>query len=178
MALLGNNYSNRLTGSIYSDQIYGYGGDDILIGGSGNDTLYAGSGRDDLYGGNGSDILFGGTGSDFLVGGAGSDAFVFNTRNTGDGVAEADIIWDFAAEDMIAIDNAAYPSLGNQGWIPSWMFKVVGTGAAVDVNDRLIYNARSGVLTYDWNGSGDGGRVVLAVLDDAPTLTAADIYIL
>lgn len=176
--LVGTSGNDRLQGGIWADKIHGLAGNDLLIGSGGNDTLYGGTGADDLYGGAGSDVLFGSAGADFLVGGTGADAFVFETRPAGDGRAEADLIWDFMSNDILAIDNAVYPALGGQGWLPSWMFKVVGTGGVVDGNDRLIYNARTGVLTYDWNGSADGGRVVLAELDGAPVLTAADIFIL
>ncbi len=170
--------NDRLIGTIWADRLYGGAGNDLLSAGGGNDTLYGGSGRDTLYGGAGSDLLYGGTGLDVLIGGSGADAFVFNTRPAGDGWAEADIIRDFASNDMLAIDNAAFASLGAAGWLASWMFKVVGGGGVVDSNDRLVYNQNTGYLTYDWNGSASGGRVLIAELDGAPTLTAADIYVL
>ena len=47
----------------------------------------------------------------------------------------------------------------------------------VDANDRLIYNEKTGVLTYDFNGSASGGRIVLADFAGNPHLTADDFYI-
>ena len=174
---LGTNGHDRITGSVYSDKMYGGAGEDSLIGSYGNDTLYGGSGRDDLYGGSGTDYLLGGSGSDLLAGGSGTDSFIFHTRPPGDGVAEMDLVLDFTSADHVVLDNAAFPSLGEQGWLPSYMYKVVGSGGVVDSNDRVIYNNRTGVLTYDFNGSASGGRIVLADFYNTPALTAADIYI-
>ena len=158
-----------MVGSKGNDTILGYGGNDTLVGGAGNDQL---------YGGSGSDLLYGGAGRDVLSGGAGSDAFIFNTRPAGDGVAEMDIILDYDAQDVVVLDNDAFPSLGRAGWLAANMFKVVGTGGIVDADDRLIYNALTGVLTYDFNGSAAGGRITLADFAGNPRLTADDFYIL
>ena len=171
-------WDERVTGTIYADRLFGGFGDDTVIGGSGNDTIYGGDGQDDLYGGSGSDLLYGNEGSVLMSGGSGSDAFFFNTRPAGDGGAEMDYILDFQTNDIVALDNADFPSLGAAGWLPDWMFKAVGTGASVDSNDRLVYNKLSGVLTYDWNGSATGGRIVLADFSGQPNLTANDIYII
>jgi serralysin len=168
----------RVTGTIFADRLFGGFGDDTVIGGGGNDTIYGGDGQDDLYGGTGNDQLYGNAGSDLMAGGTGSDAFIFNTRPAGTGAAEMDYILDFQSNDIVVLDNADFPSLGAAGWLPAYMFKAVGTGAAVDSNDRLIYNKLSGVLTYDWNGSATGGRIVLADFSGEPTLTAHDIYII
>lgn len=171
-------YSDRIYGTTRSDRILAAGGDDTVTGNAGNDTIFGQSGDDALYGGSGNDLLYGGADQDFLVGGSGADAFVFATRPAGDGWAEIDTIFDFAREDMIAIDNDLYPALGGTtGYLAAWAFKVVGEGASVDQNDRIIYNKLTGVLSYDWNGSASGGRVALADLTGNPTLTAGDIYI-
>jgi serralysin len=173
----GTDWNDRLTGTSVSDRLYGGFGDDSLTGSYGNDTLYGGQGQDDLYGGSGNDFLLGGAGSDLLVGGSGTDSFIFHTRPAGDGAAEIDYVLDFTSEDVIALDNAAFPSLGAQGWLPAWMFKAVGDGGVVDANDRVIYNTLTGVLTYDWNGSATGGRIVIAEFTNDPVITADDIFI-
>jgi serralysin len=170
--------NDTLFGTYYADRITAGAGDDLVYSGSGNDTIYGGSGRDGLYGGAGSDILDGGSGFDVLTGGSGTDAFVFSTRPAGDGYVEADLVKDFTSQDLVVIDNAVFPNLTAEGWLPSYMFKAVGSGGVVDSNDRLIYNELTGALTYDSNGSASGGRVLIAEFADAPDLTAADIYIL
>jgi serralysin len=168
----------RITGTYLSDRLVGSSGQDTISGYAGNDTLIGGAGNDQLYGGSGTDLLYGGSGRDVLSGGAGSDAFIFNTRPAGDGVAEMDIILDYDALDVVVLDNAAFPSLGGAGYLAAHMFKVVGFGAAVDASDRLIYNATTGVLTYDSNGLVAGGRIVLADFAGNPTLTAGDFFII
>jgi serralysin len=167
----------RITGTWVSDRLVGSVGNDTISGLAGNDTLVGGSGRDQLYGGTGNDLLYGGSGSDILSGGAGSDAFIFNTRPAGDGVAEMDIVLDYDTQDVIVLDNDAFPSLGGAGWLQPFMFKVVGAGGVVDANDRLVYNALTGVLSYDFNGSATGGRIVLADFAGNPALTAHDFFI-
>lgn len=178
MSTLVTNGPDRISGSNLSDRILAGGGNDTVFGNGGNDTIFGQTGNDALYGGAGSDLLYGGAGQDFLVGGSGADAFVFATRPAGNGWAEIDTVFDFVREDLIAIDNDLYPALGSQsGFLAASAFKVVGTGASVDANDRIIYNQLTGVLSYDWNGSATGGRVALADLTNNPTLTAGDIYI-
>jgi Ca2+-binding RTX toxin-like protein len=170
--------SYRITGTSFSDRLVGYSGNDTISGFGGNDTLRGGAGNDQLYGGSGTDLLYGGSGRDVLSGGAGSDAFIFNTRPRGDGIAEMDIILDYDARDVVVLDNDDFPSLGGAGYLQSYMFKVVGFGGAVDANDRLVYNAKTGVLTYDFNGSAAGGRIALADFAGNPYLTAEDFYII
>jgi Ca2+-binding RTX toxin-like protein len=174
----GTNGNDRIYGTYLADRIYAGAGNDLVYAGAGNDSLYGGSGRDAIYGGSGSDLLYGGSGLDVLTGGTGSDAFVFNTRPAGDGWAEADIVTDFTSQDVVVIDNAVFPNLTVNGWLPAYMFKAVGFGGVVDSNDRLVYNERTGYLTYDWNGSASGGRVLVAEFEGAPDLRASDIYIL
>ncbi len=168
----------RITGTYLSDRLVGSSGQDTISGYDGNDTLIGGAGNDQLYGGAGTDLLYGGAGRDVLSGGGGSDAFVFNTRPAGNGVAEMDIILDYDALDVVVLDNAAFPSLGGAGYLAAYMFKVVGFGGAVDANDRLIYNGKTGVLTYDSNGSASGGQIVLADFAGNPVLTADDFFII
>jgi serralysin len=176
-SVLVGQYGYQITGTFFNDRLTGYSGNDTIIGGAGNDTLTGGAGRDVLSGGSGSDLLYGGTGSDVLYGGTGSDAFIFNTRPLGDGLAEMDFVQDFTQSDIVAIDNDAFAGLGGSGWLAAYMFKVVGFGGVVDSTDRLIYNAATGVLTYDANGSGTGGRVVLADFAGNPNLTADNIFV-
>lgn len=176
--VLVGNYNYRITGTVYDDRITTGSGNDTLSGGAGNDTLTGGAGRDMLFGGAGNDLLYGGAGADILNGGLGSDAFIFNTRPAGDGMAEMDIVQDYTRADLVVFDNAVFAALGPNGWLAAHMFKVVGYGGVVDADDRLIYNAQTGVLTYDANGSGTGGRVAVADFAGNPQLTADHIFII
>jgi Ca2+-binding RTX toxin-like protein len=177
-SVLVGKYDVKITGTVFNDRLTGGLGNDTIYGGSGNDTLTGGAGRDVLFGGAGNDLLYGGAGSDVLYGGTGSDAFIFNTRPAGDGRAEMDFVQDFTREDLVVFDNAAFAGLGPDGWLAAHRFKVVGFGGVVDADDRLIYNGRTGELTYDANGSGSGGRVLIADFAGNPNLTADNIFIL
>jgi Ca2+-binding RTX toxin-like protein len=176
-SVLVGKYNYRITGTVWDDRITGAAGNDTIYGGAGNDTLTGSAGRDVVYGGAGNDLLYGGTGADYLSGGLGSDAFIFNTRPSGDGLAEMDIVQDYTRSDLVVFDNDAFAGLGATGWLAAQMFKVVGFGGVVDADDRLIYNGKTGVLTYDANGSGAGGRTVIADFAGNPALTADHIFI-
>ncbi|EBW1603785.1 calcium-binding protein, partial [Salmonella enterica subsp. enterica serovar Kottbus] len=51
------------------------------------------------------------------------------------------------------------------------------TGLAHDASDRIIYETDTGRLYYDANGSAAGGRMMIATLTGAPTITHADFFI-
>ncbi len=56
-------------------------------------------------------------------------------------------------------------------------FKDVGTGATVDANDRIVYDSRTGALSYDADGSGAGAAVQFATLDNRAALNAGDFVV-
>ena len=164
--LLGDGRSNGLTGG---------SGNDTLSGGAGNDRLTGGIGRDTLNGGAGDDTLNGGADRDILIGGPGADRFVFTTPAA---PGAADTITAFGGNDLILLDNAVFPTLGPAGALAPALFKTVGAGGAVDASDRVVYDIRTGQLFHDSNGSAAGGRVLIAVLENRPALTAADILVI
>ena len=49
--------------------------------------------------------------------------------------------------------------------------------AALDANDRILYDAASGILRYDADGNGMGGSVQIAVLSNHAALDAGDFLI-
>ena len=150
----------------------GNGLDNVIIGNAGGNVLSAGAGADTLYGQGGNDWLYGGSGRDYLSGGTGYDAFVFNTR----GAASTDHIADFAAAfDTIVLENAVFMKLRGEGVLTAAQF-YRGTSAH-DANDRIIYNSKTGVLTYDENGNLAGGSSVLAVLAKGLPVSHFDFYI-
>ncbi|MBR8828338.1 MAG: hypothetical protein DSM107014_10655 [Gomphosphaeria aponina SAG 52.96 = DSM 107014] len=59
--------------------------------------------------------------------------------------------------------------------MPSSQF-VLGT-AALDADDRFIYNKAGGALFYDVDGLGGTAQVQIATLTGAPTLAASNIHI-
>lgn len=136
-----------------------------------DNTLTGNNGANLLSGGSGADTLDGRGGADTLSGGSGADSFVFSTAPA---AAGADSIVDFeAGTDRIVLSATAFEGLA-PGQLDAGVFAF---GSAADANDRIIYNRVSGALVHDANGSGVGGAVLIATLDGAPTLSAADILV-
>lgn len=165
----GNDYLIAGTGS---DWLYGDEGNDRLDGSGGIDVLYGGSGNDYLTAGTGNDWLYGGVGKDTLVGGSGQDGFVFDTKPSS---TNLDKIVDFSTrDDTIWLDNAAFTKL-KLGGLSADAFYV---GAkAHDASDRIIYDKRTGVLSYDPDGTGSATQVKFALIGANKALTHYDFYV-
>ena len=118
-------------------------------------------------------------GSDVLIGGTGRDTFVFasgggNTLKLGSG--NVDVLVDFkAADDTIQLGDSVFTKLAT-GALSSSAF-VVGT-KALDSSDRIIYDNKTGALSYDADGTGSTAAVKFAVLENKATINAADFYII
>nr|WP_071102575.1 M10 family metallopeptidase C-terminal domain-containing protein [Moorena producens] len=138
----------------------------------GNDNLYGGAGNDRIYAGAGDDILYGGTGNDVLSGGAGADKFVFNITTEG-----IDYITDFVSYqgDKLQISASGFGSGLVQGILDVGQF-VLGA-AALDTNDRFIYDRSSGLLSFDADGSGTLSAVQVANFSNKTALKNSDILI-
>jgi uncharacterized protein len=133
-----------------------------------------GNGLGNLVIGNaGANVLNGGGGADYLVGLGGADSFAFTTALGGGNV---DTLADFSApDDIILLDDAVFAALA-PGALGANAF-VIG-GAALDADDRIIYNNGTGQLFYDADGSGAGIMVQFATLNGAPPITAADFMVI
>ena len=130
-----------------------------------------------ITGNAGSNVIAGGLGNDTLTGGLGADFFVFNTlANTS---TNKDTITDFnAPADTIRLENAIFTALGAAtGVLNASLFKNLSL-AAIDADDRILYNDGTGAISYDIDGSGAAVAVVLAVITGAPTLTNADFMVI
>ena len=157
----------RVIGSSHGDQLTGNDGSNLLDGAAGNDLLGG-----DL----GSDTLVGGPGRDTLAGGAGRDKFDFTTAlNAG---ANVDRITDFdPTDDTIRLDNDVFTAFvtENARLVESAFYAGV---AAHDATDRIIYDAGTGNLYYDADGTGALAAKLYATLTGAPALAAADFFII
>jgi serralysin len=161
------------TGNAGNNEINGNAAANILNGEAGDDRLNGGAGLDRLFGGTGSDTLNGGTGNDLLDGGAGADVFVFSTTL---GRSNIDTIQNFSAiDDTIHLDDAIFTALA-LGDLNGAAFSI-GT-RALDGDDRIFYNAGTGGLFYDADGSGALAAVHFATLARNLTLTSADFVII
>ena len=147
----GNTQANTITASDAGGNLSGLGGKDTLVGGAGADTLK------------------GGAGADTLTGNGGGDTFVF------DGPTGAlDVITDFVSGvDHMDLSAAGFGLTVGMDLAAEGRF-VLGTPTTG--LGQFCYNAGTGVLAWDSNGAGAGGRSVLATLTGAPTLLASDLH--
>jgi Ca2+-binding RTX toxin-like protein len=140
---------------------------------SGSDLLTGLDGTDTLIGAEGLDTLNGGKGSDTLTGGDSEDAFVFAGPGTLSGV---DTITDFEVGfDDIWLSAATFRKVGPQGDLTADRFAL---GSATEGDDRIIYDAATGALSYDADGNRSGAAVQFAQLATGLALTHTDFLII
>ncbi|MFC5082103.1 hypothetical protein [Microvirga arabica] len=163
---------DTLIGAAKTDSLNGTAGRDIIKGLAGNDMLTGNTGNDRLYGG---------TGKDVLNGGGGQDVFVFdskpNKKTNLDKVADFTVV-----DDSMWLENKIFTKLGKKGSETSpaqikKSFFVVGDKAK-DKDDYLIYNKKTGALSYDADGSGSQAAVQIAALSKKLGLTHKDFFVI
>jgi Ca2+-binding RTX toxin-like protein len=125
-----------------------------------NDTLIGTSGNNIIDGVYGADVFNGRGGMDTLIGNGGGDTFVFNSAIGAGNLAT--IVGYAHGQDHFNLDNAIFTQLGADGALSAGAF-VNGT-AALDANDRIIFNSTTGTVSYDADGSGAGAAVVFATM--------------
>ncbi|WP_284282781.1 calcium-binding protein, partial [Mesorhizobium amorphae] len=138
------------TGTADAETMQGTASGDTLTGNGGNDILQGFAGADILNGGDGNDLLIGGLGQDTMTGGAGADTFKL------DGLDIKDLIVD-------------YSGLGGHGdkIDLSALFDTAPGGA--NVGDFVNYNAGTGTLSVDTDGTANGANFVdVATLQNLP----------
>jgi Ca2+-binding RTX toxin-like protein len=150
------------TGNTLANTILGNGNVNVLSGGAGNDIMNAGAGNDDL---------FGGTGSDDLTGGTGTDRYRFDTALSA--ATNVDDILDFSViDDTIFLDRDVFTGIAVNGTLAATAFRA-GT-AAGDADDRIVYDAATGNIFYDADGTGGIAQILFATVTAATALTNAD----
>jgi Ca2+-binding RTX toxin-like protein len=126
-----------------------------------------------ITGNAGANMLNGGLGRDVLTGLGGIDSFVFDTAL---GANNVDTIADYAKSERILLDDAIFMRAGAVGQLTGAAF-YSGT-AAHDADDRIIYNAKTGALFYDADGTGATAAVQFATVSGQPALHAADFWVI
>ncbi len=117
--------------------------------------LKGGRNADRLVGGDGDDRLDGGLGRDRLTGDDGADVFAFSTRLA---AANLDTITDFrSGEDMMHLSARIFGRIG-KGGLADEAFR--SGRKALDADDRILYDARTGAVLYDADGSGTSHAAV------------------
>jgi len=136
------------------------------IGGTGNTLDNA------ITGNAGNNLINGGRGNDLLTGSGGSDTFLFDSLLT----ANVDTVADFAvADDSIQLDRTIFTALTTAGPLSAGAFFV--GAAAHDADDRIVYNAATGGLFYDRDGTGAIVAVQFATLAGTPAITNANFTV-
>lgn len=135
-----------------------------------------GSAFDDTLAGDGkNNKLDGGAGNDKLAGGNGADTFVFNSFASSTNV---DKITDFSVRehDKIELSHQVFASAGTASGAGFKMadgdFFKSGLQSALDLNAKgaeILYNTKTGDLSYDADGAGAGLGVKFATLTTHPS---------
>ena len=151
----------------------GNSGANTIAGNSGGNWLSGGSGNDIIDGAAGDDDLLGGPGADRLKGGMGDDRFFFNSAP---GAANADTILDFLpADDAIYLLRSVFTRAGASGALAASAFHQ--GSAAADAVDRIVYDAASGHIFYDRDGTGTAAAILFATVTPGTALTHADFIL-
>jgi serralysin len=136
-------------------------------------NLRGGKRADALKGGNGDDRLNGGLGLDTLTGRKGDDTFVFSTKL---GKVNVDAITDFrSVDDTLQLSRAIFGKI-KKGILAKDAF-FVGVEAR-DKEDRVIYDKKSGALSYDADGSGTAYSAVKFAQLKAKAVLKADDFLI
>jgi len=155
-----------------------------LTGNSLNNSLKGNVGKNTLKGLAGNDQLWGGYGNDVLYGSGGKDAFVFNTKlgtSKTDRKVNFDKIADFSVrDDSLWLDNGIFKKLGSGTLTNPKLLKKAyfAIDNAKDDNDYVIYNKKTGVLSYDVDGSGSKAAVEFAQLKKGLALKYTDLFVI
>nr|WP_281432965.1 M64 family metallopeptidase [Microvirga terrestris] len=155
-----------LTGTQSANRLHGNSGKNTLKGQAGHDTIHGGGGNDTLWGEHGRDV------------------FVFNSKlgtHTSDRKVNFDRLTDFKVDDdTIWLDNAVFRKLGKGSEAKPVKLShelLSVSGDAKERDDHIIYNRKTGVLSYDADGSGRGRMVEFAQLAKNLKLTSSDFFI-
>ncbi len=179
----GENGNDTIEGGDGNDRLFGQNGNDVIEGGNGDDRLFGGDGDDFLCGGPGQDQLNGGAGNDticsegtaIVTGGLGNDSFLFDALITG-----AVNILDFnVVDDTVLLDVEVFSDLlglvNTDGTLLEGSF-VEGT-VALDLNDRIIFDATTGNIFFDPDGIGLESQILFAQVQAGTPLTNVDFVL-
>ncbi|GLK55529.1 Ca2+-binding RTX toxin-like protein [Methylopila capsulata] len=146
---------------------------DSITGDATANTLFGQNGNDRLFGGAGDDTIIGGDGADVLRGDGGADTFAFDVLPL---VDEQDRVVDFThGEDVVAFDSSVFTAL-SAGALTEDAFTLGSEATTLD--QRIVYDARTGRLFYDADGSDEAqAAVLIATLTGKPTVDASDILV-
>jgi Ca2+-binding RTX toxin-like protein len=156
-----------------------------LTGNALDNSITGNKGKNAINGESGDDYVNGGLGNDSLTGGQGEDAFLFTTKlgtPKTDRKVNFDKVTDFsAADDSLYLDNAVFRKLGSGSPTnPKQLKKAFFTigDKAKDANDYIIYNKKTGALSYDVDGTGTKAAIEFAQVKKGSGLTYKDFFVI
>lgn len=84
------------------------------------------------------------------------------------------------ADDSIYLDNAIFKKLGMGALSNPVMLdrKFFGLDKAKDRDDFIVYNRKTGALSYNADGSGNGQAIEFAQLKKGLILTHKDLFVI
>ena len=165
----------------YLENLMAAGSDAIgLFGNDLANTITGNAAQNTITAGLGNDTVNGGYGNDTLSGGAGKDFFVFDSALNKKG--NVDKITDFKVkDDTVWLDNAIFTKLsGGSALSPKMLsskYFTIGSKAQ-DKNDFIVYDSKTGYLSYDADGSGKGAAVLFAKLSKNLKMTNKDLFVI
>ena len=119
-------------------------------------------------------------GNDTLTGGEDRDIFIFGSKlgtYRTDRQVNFDTITDFKVkQDKIYLENAIFRKLKKTGTLKEDFFHI--GSKADDPNDYILYNKRTGVLSYDPDGSGRAKAIEFAIIKKNLNLTHKDLFVI
>ena len=159
------------------ENLEGSNANDVLVGNSKANALSGLIGDDKLIGQKGSDTLEGSFGADTLTGGKGNDHFVYTAVNAG-----GDKVTDFSSaapgnNDLFQFNGTIFGGLA-AGSLTAAEFQISNNADAQAATVRFIFEKDTGILSYDADGNGAGGAVIIATLQAGATMSLSDIEIL
>jgi Ca2+-binding RTX toxin-like protein len=126
-----------------------------------------------IAGNSGGNIIDGKGGNDILIGYGGNDSFAFTTALGANNVDQ--IIGFVPGLDRILLDDAVFTGL-TPGALPPGAYR---TGsAAVDADDRIIYDNDTGALLFDVDGVGGAAAVQFATIGLGHSLDSLDFLVI
>ncbi len=140
----------------------------VLTGTSGL-TANGNSQANTLIGNGAANLLDGRGGADTLTGGAGADKFLFDTSLSTSAFAT---ITDFSVgSDMIELDRTIFSAISANGSLAASAFGAGSTASTAD--QRILYDAGTGDIYYDSDGSGANAAIKFAHVTAGTALTAS-----
>ncbi|MEM9044355.1 MAG: LamG-like jellyroll fold domain-containing protein [Pseudomonadota bacterium] len=150
-----------------SDTAFGGDGDDRISLGAGSDTAFGGADVDRINGGDDDDLIVGGEGNDIVRGGDGSDTIRF--AEFGD--FNYDRIQGFeVGTDKIELDRTTFDAISGDALGDQFVIATESQSA----EDRVIYDAKSGFIMYDADGTGETEAEFIARVSRNLDLSADD----